>query len=581
MQKFGRSNFKQNTTLVDTKRSAHISNIKDGDYRIINLGGTEECGKNMTLIEYKNSILIINAGAQFSASSMPGVDFIIPNIKYLEENKDKIKGVIFTTSTLEYSGAFPFINEMLNFPRVYGRHFTNTLIQKRIENKGLICKNDFIPVEDNISLNIGDFKVRFSNTQSSTPDSMNISIETIEGDITYMSDTKLDKNNVKNLETLPNFENNTKTLCLIADSLNSEVGISEFELSDTKEKLKKVFAETKNKIFITTFANNIYHIIKIIELAKEMGKKIILDSKTVEENISSAQEIGLIGKIDDVVIDILEKDKHKSSDLIYIVTGEEGREMDTILKIVETDYKGIKIEDGDIVIMATHPIIHNQRAAQNLKDGLSRAGADTIHYKYSDILITQSGSGEDLAKIHRALTPKFFIPMAGCHYMLRVHADIERRLGTPENHIIIPDNGMIIEIRDNCQRISNTREKVDTEVVVVDGNKIGKLHNVVLKDREILGAQGVFFIISLIDMRGHKLKKAPDLATRGFVFLKESQELLVGARDMSKNIIEEYLYKNNHIEIDDIKEALQSQIAKYLMLKTAKQPVVIPIIIRV
>lgn len=196
-------------------------------------------------------------------------------------------------------------------------------------------------------------------------------------------------------------------------------------------------------------------------------------------------------------------------------------------------------------------------------------------------MLSLSGGSEELREIHLALQSKFFTPIGGCHYMLRVHADIERRIGTPENHIIIPDNGMIIEVRDQGQRISNTREKIETETVVVDGSKIGKLHNVVLKDREILGAQGVFFIISLIDMRGHKLKKAPDLATRGFVFLKESQELLVNTRNLVKTIIEDYLSKNKHIEIDDIKDLVQNQTSKYLMQKTAKEPVIIPIIIRV
>jgi ribonuclease J len=179
------------------------------------------------------------------------------------------------------------------------------------------------------------------------------------------------------------------------------------------------------------------------------------------------------------------------------------------------------------------------------------------------------------------MSPKFFMPVAGCHYMLRVHADIERKIGTPENHIIIPDNGMIVELQESGMRISNTREKVESEMVVVDGNKIGKLHNVVLKDREILGAQGVFFAIILLDMRGHKLKKTPDIATRGFVFLKESQDLLNGARVIINDMMTDYLSKNRHIEIDDIKSDLQNMLQKYLMTKTAKEPVVIPLIIKV
>ncbi|MDQ5957419.1 MAG: ribonuclease [Patescibacteria group bacterium] len=571
MQKY----YKPQNNLVSTKKT-FISELKSGDYRIINLGGTEECGKNMTIIEHEKSIIIINAGAQFSAASMPGVDYIIPNIKYLEERKDKIKGIIFTSATLEYSGAFPFINEKIDFPNVYARHYTNTILKIRSDNKDIDYQNEFVPIEEDMDLDIGDFKVRFFNTEQSTPDSLNISIKTKEGNIVYLSDTSLTGD-----EQLNMFDDGNKTLCLLADSLNTEVGGDSFKLSQIKDELKKVFAKAANKIFVMTFANNVYHITKILELAREMNKKIILDSQSISDIIAAAQEVGLIGNISDIVISLDDQNKYNSKDLIYFITGEEGREMDNMEKILEAGHNGIKIENGDIVIMATHPIIHNQRAAQNLKDLISRAGAKIIHYKYDQILISQSGTSEDLNKIHRKLLPKFFIPVAGCHYMLRVHADMERKIGTPENHIIIPDNGMLIEIRDDAQRIANTREKTDTETVVVDGNKIGKLHNVVLKDREILGEQGVFFVISLIDMRGHKLKKSPDLATRGFVFLKESQELLVGARDMSKDIIEEYLSKNHHIEIEDIKSILQNQISKYLLQKTAKQPVVIPIIIRV
>jgi ribonuclease J len=530
----------------------------------------------MTLIEYKNSIVVINAGAQFSASKMPGVDFIIPNVKYLEDNSSKIKGIIFTSSSLEYSGAFPFINSKLEYPRVYGRHFTNTLLAKRCESKNIDFKNEFIPIEEDITLTLGDIKVKFLNTNVSSADSMSLEIITDSGSVVYLSDTRINDGRGK-LHGLQG----VKPLYLLADSLNCEGGSTKETKDDVNALMRKDIENSKNKTFIATFANNIEHILAILNIARDLKKKIVLESKTIRLNIESAQEIGLLGDLSDIMINVIDTAKYNPKDLIYLVTDEEGKETDTILKIAEHNHNGIKIEEGDTVILATHPIIHNQRAAQNLKDELSRLGAKIIHYKYNEMMLSLSGGSEELREIHLALQSKFFTPIGGCHYMLRVHADIERRIGTPENHIIIPDNGMIIEVRDQGQRISNTREKIETETVVVDGSKIGKLHNVVLKDREILGAQGVFFIISLIDMRGHKLKKAPDLATRGFVFLKESQELLVNTRNLVKTIIEDYLSKNKHIEIDDIKDLVQNQTSKYLMQKTAKEPVIIPIIIRV
>jgi ribonuclease J len=588
-----RNNFAQNNNRnTFEKVGKALTALKTDNIRIIPLGGVEECGKNMLAIEYMSSIIIINAGAQFSAAEVPGVDYIIPNISYLEENKDKIKGLILTTSLLEYTGALPFINEKINYPKIYARHFTNTLLEKRmstlqIKGTDLKLNNELIPVEEDMNLSVGDFEIEFVDTKTSTPDAMNIKIKTKYGDIMYMSDTN---DYISKKEDADKNDQN-KILCLIAESLNSENGSETLKKENLKDALREIFVKKEphrvGAIYIATFANNIFHILNVIELAREYKKKIIINSNTLSENIISAQEVGLLDDLKDILINAEDINKYKRDDLMYFVTGEEGKETQFLYSLLnaaeikDDTYKNFALQLGDVVVIATHPIIHNQRAVQNLKDELSRAGAFILHYKYSDIIMSASGGVKELNKIHKDLEPTFFIPISGCHYMLRVHADIERKIGAPENHIIIPDNGMVIEIHDNGNRISNTREKVNTEIAVVDGNKIGKLHNVVLKDRETLGAQGVFFVITLIDMRNHKLKKLPDLATRGFVFLKESQELLVNTRDLSKNIIENYLDRNPHIEIDDLKEIMQKELAKYLMQKTAKQPVIIPIIIRV
>jgi ribonuclease J len=563
--------FTQNSDLLERK-GGYVAPLKEGNIRIINLGGTEECGKNMTALEYKDSIVIINAGVQFSASKMPGVDYIIPNTKYLEENIDKIKGVIITNSSLENSGALPFLVEKLNIKRVYGRLFTNTLIQKRMENKNINHNTEFVPLEEEMEINIGDITVNFIAINHTTPDYLSVCIKTEGGDIIYTNDTK----NIKN-----SFAENSKNMLLIAESMNTETGGKPVTYLDVKNDIEATFNFSRKKIIISTFANNIFHIKTILETAEKLNKKVIIDSNTISENISSAQETGLLGDIKNILIDIKDAKNYKSNELVILNSGEEGREDINLTKIVDGNNEHIKIEEGDMIVIATHPIIHNQRSAQNLKDNISRLGGIIKHYKYGDILMSNSANFDELTDLHRTMNTKFFIPMGGCHYMLRVHADIERKIGTPENHIIIPDNGMVIEVKTDGLRISNTREKVESEVVVVDGNKIGKLHNVVIKDRETLGAQGVFFAIILLDMRGHKLKKTPDIATRGFVFLKESQELLNGARVIINDIMTDYLNKNRHIEIDDIKAEMQMILQKYLMTKTAKEPVVIPLIIKV
>jgi ribonuclease J len=567
--------FTQNSDLLERK-GGYISPLKEGNYRIINLGGAEECGKNMTAIEYKDSIVIINAGVQFSASKMPGVDYIIPNTKYLEENMSKIKGVIITNSSLENSGSLPFLMEKLDIKRVYSRLFTNTLIQKRMESKGITCTSEFVPVEEEININIGDINVTFISINHTTPDYLSVCIKAVGGDIIYTNDTKNIKHAIKESS-----ESNGKNMLLIAESMNTETGGKGINYLDVQNELEKTFKKATKKIIVSTFANNIFHIKTILEISQKLNKKVIIDSNTIFDNITSAQETGLLGDIKNMTVQLKDIKNYNSEELVILNSGDEGREDSNLSKVVDGNNEYLKLEAGDLVIMATHPIVHNQRSAQNLKDNISRLGGIIKHYKYGDILMSNSANFDELTDLHRHISPKFFIPMSGCHYMLRVHADIERKIGTPENHIIIPDNGMVIELQESGMRISNTREKVESEIVVVDGNKIGKLHNVVLKDREILGAQGVFFAIILLDMRGHKLKKTPDIATRGFVFLKESQDLLTGARTIISDIMADYLSKNRHIEIDDIKADLQNMLQKYLMTKTAKEPVVIPLIIKV
>jgi ribonuclease J len=438
--------------------------------------------------------------------------------------------------------------------------------------KNINHNSEFIPIEEKMTMEIGEISVSFIGINETTPDYLSLVIKTEGGDIIYTNDTK----NIKK-----EFAEGSKNMLLIAESMNTETGGKIISYADVYNELEATIKKATKKVIVSTFANNIYHIKSILEIATKLNKKIIIDSNTIRDNVTSAQETGLIGDIQKIEVSMSEINNYKSSEIIILNSGDEGREDTNLTKIVDGNNDLLKIEEGDLIIMATHPIIHNQRSAQNLKDNISRLGGIIKHYKYGDILMSNGANFDELTDLHRYMNPKFFIPIAGCHYMLRVHADIERKIGTPENHIIIPDNGMVIEVKTDGMRISNTREKVESEMVVVDGNKIGKLHNVVLKDRETLGAQGVFFAIILLDMRGHKLKKTPDIATRGFVFLKESQDLLSGARTIINDIMSDYLNKNRHIEIDDIKGDLQNMLQKYLMTKTAKEPVVIPLIIKV
>ncbi len=556
--------------------SKFISKLYDGNIRLISFSGVEEIGRNMFALEYMDTIIVIDAGVQFNELKSPGIDFVIPNASYLEENKHKIKALIVTSSKLEHMGAVPYLYKNIGAPTVYARHYTSILMQNRFKDLGFDAIPTIVPIEDNITIPVGNFKVNFWNVSNTSADSLSVSLTTPYGDIVYTNDTQVSDPDKKFKAIV-----NNKILCLIADSAYAEMAGVAPKMDDVKIQIQKVFTQAKNKILVATFPSNIEHIIIVLDIAREMKKKVIIESKVIKDALAAAQEIGIAESYKDILLDVSSIDTVKNSDLVVFLTGAEGLEFEQLQKIANATHKHITLSPSDTIIIAANSITHNQRNIQNLKDTLSRLGAHIVHFKSNELSLNNSGYSEDLRTMHTILKPMYFMPIRGCHYMLRVHADIARKMSVPENHIIIPDDGMIMEIRDDGKRITNTREKVASELVVLDGAAVGKVQEVVMRDRETLSGQGVFIIMILVDGATHKLKKAPDIASRGFVYLKESQELLYDARALIKTTVDEYLIKNKNLEIDELKADLQFVVSKLLLQKTAKEPVIIPIIIKV
>ncbi|MEZ0209222.1 MAG: ribonuclease J [Candidatus Paceibacterota bacterium] len=575
---------KFDTTVTGKRETDHIPPLKDGDIRVIHLGGVEEVGRNMSMVEYKDTIVIVDCGIQFTETHTPGIDFILPNTRYLEEHKHKIKGVLVTHGHLDHIGAIPYIMPRIGNPQIYARLFTSLMIKKRQEEFPHLAPITINVVEKEDTVTLGDLKVRFFAVSHAIPDSMGIIIETPYGDIVHTGDLRLDHDGGvptdDEVDRFKLFEDRT-TLLLMSDSTNCEN--PGFSISDriVYKNIEDVIRDTPGRLIVSTFASQVERMLYMLETAERYGKKIVVEGRSMKTNIEVAKMANMMKVRPETLITLEEMQRYPENKLVVLATGAQGEEFAALGRIANKTHKFIRLTPRDTLLMSSSIVPGNERAVQNLKDKLSRQGAHLIHYKTSDIHSSGHANHDELVWIHRKIHPKFFIPVHGYHYMLRMHADIEHKLGMPDENIIIPDNSMVIEIQDGGNKIVSLKEKAPSELIVVDGTSVGKIQDVVMRDRQALAEDGMFVVIGVIDSHTHTLKKSPDLISRGFVYLKESQDLLYQTRLLTKKVIDDSLARGGYMNLDDLKQDVTEATTKFLLQKTAKRPVIIPVIITV
>ncbi len=575
---------KFDTTVSAKSELGHIPKLKDGDIRIIHFGGVEEIGRNMSMVEFKDTILIVDCGVQFTEKHTPGIDFILPNTRYLEENKHKIKGMLVTHGHLDHIGAIPYVMPRIGNPQIYARLFTSLMIRKRQEEFPHLNPLTINVVERGDSITFGDLKVRFFGVTHAIPDSMGIIIETPYGDIVHTGDLRLEHNDgIPTDDEVERYEvfKDRKTLLLMGDSTNCEN--PGFSISDNVvyKNIETIIRETSGRLIISTFASQVERMLFMLETAERYGKKVVVEGRSMKTNVEISKLANMLKVKPETLISLEEMAHYPENKLIILATGQQGEEFAALGRIASKTHKFIRLTSRDTILMSSSVVPGNERAVQNLKDKLSRMGAHIIHYKTSDVHSSGHANADELMWIHRKVHPKFFVPVHGYHYMLRVHADLERKLGMPEENIVIPDNGMIIEIQEDGNKITKLKELAPGEMIVVDGTSVGKIQDVVMRDRQTLAEDGMFVVIGVIDSTTHTLKKSPDLISRGFVYLKESQDLLYQTRLLTKKVIDDSLLRGGYTNLDQMKQDVVEATTKFLLQKTAKRPVIIPVIISV
>ncbi len=582
----------QNKNQYKNVNDAKIPPPEEGVVRIIPLGGVEEIGKNMTAIEIGDDIIIVDAGMHFSTEETPGVDYVIPNTTYLEERKDKIRALIVTHGHLDHIGGVPLVLSRIGNPPVYSRNLSILLMRKRqSEFPHLPAMKENIVTKDDVIM-CGKIKIRFFGVTHTVPDSMGVIIETPHGWIVTPGDYKLDQVDgivSKEEEKEYSIFDKAKVLLLMTDSTNIEN--EGFSLAEEKvhKGLENLIKKVNGRMIIAAFASHITRLAHVVKFAESIGKKIALEGRSMKTNIEVAIEAGLFTPKKGTIIPIEQVNDYPPNKVLILMTGAQGEEFAALNRAANKTHTKFTLHKDDTIVLSASIVPGNELDVQKMKDGLTRQGVRIISYRTSGedfVHATGHGNQEDIKWLHRKTHPKFFIPIHGWHSMLVRHKELALELGMSEENIIVPDNGSIIEISADGEKIILRKEKAASGAMMVDGVSVGDTQDVVIRDRLMLAQDGMFVIIALVDQNTGKLKKSPDLISRGFVYLKENQELLRQVRIIIKKSVEDATtrmpgYNGQPIDFDNIKAGLGENISKFLYQKTAKRPLVIPVVLAV
>lgn len=579
-------NMRRRTQAPIAAKKPHdvIPSQADDAVRVIPLGGVEEIGKNMTVVEYRGDIIVIDAGIQFTDDDTPGIDYILPNIKYLEERKDRIKALVITHGHLDHIGGIPYLITRLGNPPIYTREFGALLIKKRQEEFPHLAPLDLrIVSADDKSIPIGEhLKVRFFGLTHSIPDSTGIIIETPYGDIVNTGDVRVENEQgvvaPKEIEYYKMFKDRKVMLFTMDSTGIDKPGFSPSEASILRN-IDTLVKDAPGRIILATFASQVERIIEFLNMARRYGKKVLIEGRSMKANVEIIKHLNLVDTSH--IVPLEEIEKLPPNKVLMIATGAQGEEFAALMRMSNKTHKFVKLQRSDTVVLSSSVIPGNDRAVEKLKDNLFRHDARIITYLDSDVHTSGHGKRGELEWIHKQIPYKFFMPVHGSHFRLKMHAELAKNLGCPPENIVVPDNGSIIEIRENGTKLVRLPEKAPSDDMVVEGLTIGDIPEVVIRDRKMLAADGIFVIIALVNTRNGRLKKSPDIIARGFVYLRESQALLSEARNLIKRSIEKTTVGSNPVNFDLAKNVLTEEVSRFLFQRTAKKPIVIPVILGV
>ncbi|MFA6525161.1 MAG: ribonuclease J [Patescibacteria group bacterium] len=573
--------YRSETADHKQEKKEDTSKRNEPTLKVIVMGGNEEVGRNMTILEYGKDIIIIDMGLQFPEEDMPGIDYIIPNISYLKGKEKNVKGVIITHGHYDHIGAIPHLMNKIGNPPIYGSPLTLGIIAKRQEDFKQSGKLNLNAVSNKDILTIGRFKIEFFGVSHNIPGSFGVIINTPVGPIVHTGDFKLDLQPVGDVE--PDIAKIAKlgeknVLALLCDSTNATQPGHQFTETEIQGNLEDIIRLAQGRIIVGTFASLLMRVQQIIMLAEKYNRKVVIDGYSMKTNIEIAQKLGYLKINKGTLLPMSELENYPSRRILVLCTGAQGEGRAVLMRIANREHKVIRIEPEDTVVFSSSVVPGNERSVQRLVDTLYREGAEVINYKMMDIHAGGHAKQEDLKLIIKLINPRYFVPIEGNHSFLKVHAKVAESIGFDPKKIFVADNGQIMEFTKTTGRL--TSKKVPSDYVFVDGLGVGDVSNVVLRDRRMMSDDGMLVVIATIDGKTGNLIGNPDIISRGFVYMKENKKLISDTREKVKNLLKDK-HPNSSANDAYIKNKIRDDIGQFLFSKTQRRPMVLPVVIEV
>ena len=544
------------------------------------LGGLNEVGKNMTLFEYGEDMFLVDCGLAFPDQDMLGVDLVLPDFTYVERNADRIRGIVITHGHEDHIGGLPYLLKVLNVP-VYGTKLTIGLIQGKLREHGLLNSASPNVIKPGDVITLGGFTVEAIHVNHSIPDALGLAIRCEGGTIVHTGDFKIDTTPIDggmmDLGRLAEI-GQEGVLCLMSDSTNAErPGFTESERK-VGESFETLFRKAgNNRIIVATFSSNIHRVQQIMNVAASLGRKVALVGRSLENVVSISAELGYLNIPEGIVIDINMINRYPADKLVIITTGSQGEPMSALTRMAFSDHRKVEIHPNDYVIISATPIPGNEKTVSRVVNELMKLGADVVYEKMYEVHVSGTACQEELKMIMGIVKPKYFIPVHGELKHLRKHAGLALSMGIPKENILIADNGRVAEISKKALRCTST---VPAGRVFVDGYGVGDVGSVVLRDRKHLAQDGLVIVAVCIDRESGMIVSGPDVVTRGFVYVKESEELINAAREVAVEAIEAQT-DGGYFDWNSIKASLRDEISHLMYERTKRSPMILPVIMEV
>ena len=567
---------KTSTRRNYNKKEQQKFEFKKSNLKIIPLGGLEEIGNNMTIFEYEDEIIIVDCGLEFPTDDMLGVDLVIPDVTYLERNKEKIKGFVITHGHEDHIGAIPYILKQINIP-IYGTRLTLGLIKNKLEEHKLLRSTKLHEVQAGETIKFGKMKVEFIRSCHSIPDAVMLAIYTPVGTVLHTGDFKIDytpiNSEMTDLNRIAEI-GNKGVLALLSDSTNAERKGYTMSERTVGQELDKLFVNCTKRIVVATFASNVHRVQQIVNASVANGRKIAICGRSMINMIETARELGYIDVPENVFIDIDMIKNYIDEQLVIITTGSQGETMSALTRMAAGEHKKIVITPNDLIIISANPIPGNEKSVSKVIDDLLQIGADVVYSALADIHVSGHACQEEQKLIFALAKPKYFIPVHGEYRQLMAHAETAKSMGVEPQNIFMSTNGRIIELNEKEAKLTGS---VPCGKILVDGYGVGDVGNVVLRDRQHLSQDGLIVIVMTMDSATGEIVAGPDVISRGFVYVKESENLMDEVKKFIRDEVQ--MLENRGIrDWSTIKSTLKDHIRDYIFQKTKRNPMILPII---